>query len=235
MRKLSISSLIIAALILSIVAAGASAQSRVNPKRQPGRFNDNSDPQLGRQKDRFPNDRQGRNRPQLGDPQIGPRPGQAQNLKRELQKRVMQAIGLTPDQHLRMQGIRRSHEDEAIAAGRRLRQARTALDRAIMSEPYNAAFVNQAIEEFAAAQADKARLEARVRAELRSVLTPEQVMRYHQLERQFRQQIKQQIQQQQQQNDFDREMGMNFSDMPGPYPLDDGEEFDLFVLLFSID
>jgi Spy/CpxP family protein refolding chaperone len=227
MRKLSISSLIIVvAAIISIISIAAEdtlAQSRVNPKRQPGRFNDTSDPQLGRRKDRFPE-----------GPQVGARPGQAQNRKRELQKRVMQAIGLTPDQHMRMQGIRRSHEDEAIAAGRRLRQARASLDRAIMSEPYNEAFVNRAIEEFAAAQADKTRLEARVRAELRSILTPEQVMRYHELERQFRQQRKQQIQQQQQQNEFDREMGTHLPNMLGPLP-DDAEEFDLFALLFSID
>jgi Spy/CpxP family protein refolding chaperone len=134
-----------------------------------------------------------------------------------------------------MQEIRRSREDEAIAAGRRIRQARAALDRAIMSEPYNEAAINQAIEELASAQAAKTRLEARVRAELRSVLSSEQVMRYHELDRQFRQQRRRQFKQGQQENDRDREMGIRFMDAPVQPPPGELEELDLLTLLFWID
>ena len=153
-----------------------------------GRIN----PGLGRQVNRFPNQRR---LPPLGGPQFGRRGGAVpRNLekKRLLQQRLMQAIGLTPDQHARMQQIRRGHDDDVIAAGRRLRQARRSLDLAIMSERYDEAAVRQATEELASAQADKIKLDARIRAEVRGVLTPDQVVRFHQLERQMRQEIRQQ-------------------------------------------
>jgi Spy/CpxP family protein refolding chaperone len=117
-----------------------------------------------------------------------------------LQQRVMQALGLTPEQRMRMQEIRRSHEDEVIAAGRRLRQARQALDRAIMSEPFNEAEVRDATEALAAAQADKIRIDARVRAGVRRVLRPDQVLRFHQLQREMRREMREQ-------QDIERENG----------------------------
>jgi Spy/CpxP family protein refolding chaperone len=146
---------------------------------------------LGRQVNRFPNQRR---LPPIVGPQFGRRPGipRNQEKKRLIQQRLMQAIGLTPDQHARMQEIRRGHDDEVIAAGRRLRQARRSLDLAIMSERYDEAAVRRATEELAAAQADKVKLDSRIRAEVRGVLTPEQVIRFHQLERQMRQELRQQ-------------------------------------------
>jgi Spy/CpxP family protein refolding chaperone len=113
----------------------------------------------------------------------------------------MQAIGLSPDQRMRMQEIRRSHEDEVISAGRRLRQARQALDRAIMSEPYNEVEVRRATEDLATAQAEKIRVDSRVRAQVRGVLTPEQVLRFHQLQREMRREMREQ------QNDENKEPG----------------------------
>src|SRR5713226_616588 len=135
----------------------------------------------------------GVNRPPLGDQQAGRnRPLNPNQIKKQqLQQRLMQAIGLTPEQRARMQEIRRNHEDESLAAGRRLRQARQALDRAIMSEPYSEAEVRRATEALAAAQADKIRLDASVRAQVRGVLTPDQVQRFHQLQREMRQQMQQ--------------------------------------------
>ena len=135
----------------------------------------------------------GVNRPPLGDPQAGRnRPLNPNQIKKQqLQQRLMQAIGLTPEQRARMQEIRRNHEDESLAAGRRLRQARQALDRAIMSEPYSEAEVHRATEALAGAQADKIRLDASVRAQVRGVLTPDQVQRFHQLQREMRQQMQQ--------------------------------------------
>ena len=151
-------------------------------------------PGLGRQGNRFPNQRK-LDRPPFGGPQLGRRPGalaRNQEQKRLLQQRLMQAIGLTPDQHARMQEIRRGHDDEVIAAGRRLRQARRSLDLAIMSERYDEATVRRTTEELAAAQADKIKLDSKIRSEVRGVLTPDQVVRFHQLERQMRQEMKQQ-------------------------------------------
>lgn len=230
MKKLSISSLLVAAAVALSVVTDAPAQRRINPNRAPGGFSD-TDPQFGRQRNRFPGDPRGVNRPPLG-PQTGPRAGALdQNRKRELQRRLMQAIGLSDQQRMRMQEIRRSHEDEAIAIGRRIRQARAALDRAIMGEPYDEAAVRRATEELAAAQADRIRLEAWTRAEVRGVLTTDQVLKFHELERQLRREMRQQ-RQQEQQREQQQEMGLLMPDAPEPVaPV---EEIDLVSLLLAI-
>jgi Spy/CpxP family protein refolding chaperone len=220
MKRISIASQIIAAaIILSIAMSSALAQRRVNPNRVPGGFN-NPDPQFGRPKNRIPGDP--RNRP-LGGDQLSPRRNPRDpNFKRDLQRRLMQEIGLTDDQRMRMQEIRRSNEDDAIAVGRRIRRARALLDREIMSEPFNEATVSRAIDELAAAQAEKTRLEARIRAQLRRVLTPEQVLKYHEIERRLRREMRQQIEQ-------DKEIGMLDATAPRTAPV---EEFDLAGLFF---
>jgi Spy/CpxP family protein refolding chaperone len=133
----------------------------------------------------------------------------------------MQAIGISPEQRMRMQEIRRTHDDEIISAGRRLRQARQALDRAIMSEQFNEAEVRRATEALTAAQADRIRLDASVRAQVRGVLTTDQVQRFHQLQREMRREMREQQQDQQ------KETGPN-----GNKNVPDLEELDL-LLLFS--
>lgn len=174
-------------LMLAIGASCAVAQ------RVPAQAGGRVSPIMGQQGNRIPNQRR-MNRPQLGNPRLGRRPGappRNQEQKRLIQQRLMRAIGLTPEQHARMQEIRRGHDDEVIALGRRLRQARRWLDTAIMSERYDEATVRRATDELAAAQADKIRLDSKIRAEVRSVLTPDQVTRFHQLERQMRQEMRQ--------------------------------------------
>lgn len=202
------------AVFLSIISVEVSAQFR--PTRFP-----QSDAQI-RRNNRIPPGQRGINRP-LGGPQLGPRRGGNPNQirKQQLQQRVMQAIGLSPDQRMRMQEIRRSHEDEVISAGRRLRQARQALDRAIMSEPYNEVEVRRATEDLATAQAEKIRLDSRVRAQVRGVLTPDQVVRFHQLQREMRREMKEQ------QNDQNKEPGPRGMTSP-PEP----DDIDLIGLLF---
>jgi hypothetical protein len=101
----------------------------------------------------------------------------------EQRQRLMEAIGLNNQQRLRMEDIRRNHEDEAISIGRRIRQARTALDRAIMDPDYDDALIRRRAEDLAAARADQVRFQARVRAAFRSVLTSDQVTRLRELER----------------------------------------------------
>lgn len=111
-------------------------------------------------------------------------------LQKQRQKLLMEALNLTPDQRMRVMEIRRSYDDQGIAAGRRLRQARNALDRALMSETYNEALIKEYTEELAAAQAEQIRVNTRVRAEFRKTLTPDQVRRYIEKEREIQRQIR---------------------------------------------
>ena len=173
-----------------------------------------------------PAGQRGVNRP-LGVPQLGRnRPlGPNQIRKQQLQQRLMQAIGLTPEQRMRMQEIRRSHVDELAVAGRRLRQSHQALDQAIMSEPYSEGEVHRATEALAAAQADKIRIDATVRSQVRGVLTGDQVQRFNQLQRQLRREMKEQ-----QQKDQDREQGRNR--LAAPTTNAESGEVDLLSLLF---
>jgi Spy/CpxP family protein refolding chaperone len=227
MKKHPIAPLLIAVAISSFAALSVSAQVRQNPNRLPRgeRRIDAAgelDPQFGRRK----GERRGMNMPQVGGQS---KLNQAQKRKR-LQQMVMQAIGLTPDQHARINDIHRGHDDERIAAGRRVRQARQALDRAVMSEQYNEAAVRRATEELAAAQGDRIRLESRIRSEVRNVLTADQVMRFHQFEREFRRRMRQQQLEQQQQTEQEKETRTE-SARP-PQQLD---ELDLMSLLFLED
>jgi Spy/CpxP family protein refolding chaperone len=177
MRKLQTLSLLFA-IVLVIASVDVSTQGQI------------------RRNNRLPGGQRGVNRPPFGLPQPGRnRPLNPNVLKKQqLQQRVMQAIGLTPAQRMRMQEIRRSHDDDVIAAGRRIRQARQALDRAIMNETYSESEVRRATEALAAAQTDKIRLDSNVRSQVRGVLTSEQVQRFHQLDREMRRDMKEQQQ-----------------------------------------
>ena len=190
-------SLILAtAVMIATVDVSAQGQIRRNP-RLPGGQRGLGLPQRGR--NRLPN------------PNV---------LRRQqLQQRVMQAIGLTPAQRMRIQEIRRSHDDDVIAAGRRIRQARQALDRAIMNETYDESEVRRATEALAAAQADKIRLDSNVRSQVRGVLTSEQVQRFHQLQREMRRDIRQQ--QQREQERGIGAQGMSGAARTSPSDLDD--------------
>ncbi len=178
-----------------------------------------------RRNNRLPVGQRGVNRPPFGIPQAGRnRPLNPNQLrKQQLQQRVMQAIGLAPAQRMRIQEIRRSHDDDVISAGRRIRQARQALDRAIMNETYSELEVQRATEALAAAQGDKIRLDANVRAQVRGVLTSDQVQRFHQLQREMRRDMKEQ-----QQRDQEKEMGPQGAGTPKL------EDTDLADLLLSI-
>lgn len=103
-----------------------------------------------------------------------------------MQQQLARAIGLTPQQRTQMEGIRRSFDDDVIAAGRRVRQARAALDASIMREPFDEELISVRADELAGAQADLIRLQARMRARVRGVLTPDQVLKFNELERRMR-------------------------------------------------
>ena len=228
MKKHSVAPiLIVIAILLSFAPVSVSAQVRPNPNRQRRIERARGlDPQYERRRDQLPGSQRGINRPQLGGQ---PRLNQNQKRKR-LQQMVMQAIGLTPDQHARIRSIHLSHDDERITVGRRIRQARQALDRAIMNERFDEAAVRRATDELASAQAEKIKLEARLRSEVRNVLTTDQVMRFHQFEREFRRQMRQEQLQQQQQMMEERESGSE-----GTRPPQDFDQLDLLSLLFFND
>jgi Spy/CpxP family protein refolding chaperone len=210
MKKVSISWCLIA-LVLALVSADTFAQRKARPRP-----------------DRIPGGRQGVDRI-LGVPRAARREGRLPRLtpeqKRMVQQRLMREIGLTENQRLRMAEIQRSHEDERISAGRRLRLARQALDQAIRSEQFDEKQINQQIEELAAAQADQIRLQARIRAQMRSVLTTEQMIRLNELERRLRRQMREQQQRELRENGAQGRAGADLR-QPG-----DEEPLDLISLL----
>lgn len=124
------------------------------------------------------------------NPNRGANPRLTQQQFRRQQ--LLQALALTPDQQLRMREIRRRHEDDAIVVGRRLRQARQALDRALFSEAYSEAQIRQLTEELVTAQSDQIRLQSRLNTEIRQVMTGEQLRRFRQKERELKRQQQQQ-------------------------------------------
>ncbi len=187
------------ALMLSAATLGTFAQT-LDSQARPNR-------NLPRRK-AFPND-QPNVRQRQGLKNLPPAaPGQ----KQRLQQQLIQRLGLSDEQRLRMADIRQNNEENIIIAGRRLRQARAQLDRAIMNENFDEKFIEARIEELVAAQAEVTRLQTRIRAQLRSVLTPEQVTRLKTLEREMRERLREQ-----------RELGprgQNFNE-PNPPPIPD--------------
>jgi Spy/CpxP family protein refolding chaperone len=130
--------------------------------------------------------------PQAGNPGLNNRqknPGLAA-LQKQRRQLLMEALNLTQDQQMRVREFARSHDDESAIIGRRLRQSRNALDRALMSETFNEGAIKRLTEEFLAAQAEQVRLNTRIRTEFRSVLTPEQVRRFIEKEREIQEQIR---------------------------------------------
>ena len=170
------------ALMLSYGPASVLAQRGVNRLPGIGRAKKGLDPQIGRPGRRIP-----------ADPQMGGPNGRVPNPNKRVQKQRqqwMETLGLTPDQRMRLGEIKRNVDDEQISIGRRIRQARNALDRAIMSPNYNEALVRSYTEELAAAHADQIRFQSRLRVQLRNVLTSDQVIRLRQLEQDLRRQLR---------------------------------------------
>ena len=135
---------------------------------------------------------QQRNRPALDQPkpalnQEPARPRPALDRQELARQQIFRQIGLNQEQQERMVKIRTAHDDEIVASGRDLRRAQRGLDEAIMNPQYNPAEVNRRIEQLAQAQAERVRVMQRVKAEIRQVLTPEQVMKFNQVQREMQQ------------------------------------------------
>ena len=83
-------------------------------------------------------------------------------------------MNLSAEQKHEVHGILRAHKDEARAASDRLWQARQAIDEAVRREPIDEAVIRQRAADAASASVELALLHAKVRGEVRGVLTPEQ-------------------------------------------------------------
>ena len=88
---------------------------------------------------------------------------------------LKERLGLSPEQLRQIREVRGQHEAEARALGRRVLQARRALDEAIYSDRADEALVEQRAKELAEAQGEATRLRAQVEWRIRRVLTPEQL------------------------------------------------------------
>jgi Spy/CpxP family protein refolding chaperone len=194
MKKFSlVACLVVLAASLSPDARTASAQRRMNQERtsqgQRGGERQRPADQGANPDDEFQPRGRGKDIPSLDDVRQRRRNRRAlrdPGERRKMQQQIMRAIGLRPEQVTRISEIRRSFDDEVIASGRRIRETRRALDRAIMSERFDQESFDRHAEEHAKAQADNVRLQARIRAQIRGVLTPEQVIRFNELERKLR-------------------------------------------------
>lgn len=163
------------------------AQRRADVQQDRARMADQAKPSSQDQQQRnktAPEQQRPQTRPaQAAGAQVRP----AQDRQEDLRVRLLNRIGLNPEQQERMARIRTVHDDELVSTGRRIRQAQRGLDEAMMNPQYNEAEVNRRIEDLAQAHADRVRLQQRMRAEIRQVLTPEQIMKFNQLQREMQQ------------------------------------------------
>jgi Spy/CpxP family protein refolding chaperone len=120
------------------------------------------------------------------------RPARPMIGNRPIPMNLLRRIGITQEQLRQIRQIRRNNDDQIVAVGRRLREARRALEQAMIKEPFDEALVKRRAEELAQAQAEAVRLQAEIRAQIRKILTPEQVNRLMELEREYRQRQSQQ-------------------------------------------
>ena len=116
----------------------------------------------------------------------------ANNRQVRMQQQIMREIGISQDQQVRIREILRSHEDARIASNRRLREARRALDQAVMSAQFDETLIQRRAEDLAGAQVSHTKLQSRIRTEVRRVLTTEQVNKFNQLEDEMRTRIREQ-------------------------------------------
>jgi Spy/CpxP family protein refolding chaperone len=153
--------------------------------------------------------------------------GAAANQQR-LRQEILRQIGLTPEQQARMQSVRQNHDDELIASGRRVRQARRALNQAIMAEHFDEAEVDRLAEDLGNAQKAQIKLNAKIRAEQRLVLTPEQLTRLKLIEQQV-----QRTRQQQQRLDLQMQEPDSSARPPGSADLEKDNQVDPLEMLFD--
>ncbi len=195
--------LLAALLALGVVDIGYSQRPFPGQgPRNPGRVN---------KQDRLPNARINRNPSNNANPN--------NNRQIRMRQQIMREIGITQDQQMRIREVLRSHEASRIESNRRLREARRALDQAVMSSQFDEALIQHRAEDLAAAQVNQTKIQSKIRTEVRKVLTADQVNRFNQLEEEMRTRIRDQKRREMQQ------------DEPPAHPPEDSE-FDLAELLW---
>jgi Spy/CpxP family protein refolding chaperone len=93
----------------------------------------------------------------------------------------LRELGLTDAQLQQVRTIMESHRDDQKAIGDRMRDARKALQDAIEADPLNEGAIRDAAAAVGAIDADAAVLQAKLRAEVFALLTPEQVKKAKEL------------------------------------------------------
>ena len=164
--------------------AGQRAQRRIEAGQDGRAASGQPKPAAGQEQQR---NRTAVDQPKPAQNQQPARPRPLLDRQELARQQVFRQIGLNQEQQDRMVRIRNSHDDEIVSSGRKLRQAQRGLDEAMMDPQYNAAEVNRRIEALAQANADRVRVMQRVKAEIRQVLTPEQVMKFNQVQREMQQ------------------------------------------------
>ena len=86
-------------------------------------------------------------------------------------------IDLTEEQRTQVRGIMESHRDQMQQVGEKVRTAREGLQALIEADTLDEAAVRAKAAEVGAAEADAAIMQAKIRAEVYQILTPEQLQK----------------------------------------------------------
>ncbi|HEX8422032.1 MAG TPA: periplasmic heavy metal sensor [Pyrinomonadaceae bacterium] len=96
---------------------------------------------------------------------------------------LLRALNLTPEQRAQIKAIRREVEPQGRLLGRRLRQARRALDEAIYADNPDDRVIEERVREVGAAQAAVLRMRTFTELKIRRVLSAGQLDAFRQLQR----------------------------------------------------
>lgn len=93
-------------------------------------------------------------------------------------KLLAAALGLTEDQQTRIRDVYRQYGPSMVNLLRDMRQKRLALDDALFNDEYNEGLVNQRAKEFVDAQSQVVLLQTKIQAQIRQILTTDQLHKF---------------------------------------------------------
>jgi Spy/CpxP family protein refolding chaperone len=102
----------------------------------------------------------------------------------------LRELELTDTQREQVKAVMESHRDEQKAIGDRMQAARKTLHDAITADTLDEAAIRAAATQVGAVEADAAVLQAKVRAEVVALLTPEQVKKAKELRTEMENRVK---------------------------------------------
>jgi Spy/CpxP family protein refolding chaperone len=115
------------------------------------------------------------------------RPGEPRERPADRDRRLMDALNLTPEQRAQLAALAEQTRADVSAAQVRVRLARRALNQAIYAENPDQALIEQRTRELGTAQAEMIRLNAQTELKIRQILTPEQLRAFRILRQRQRQ------------------------------------------------